>query len=149
MSALLANASRADHSGERVQRAIRLLRHVIFLSQNVPPKPPAGFFLPRPPCLPQSDNCALCFAAVANPPPDAIHRGHTNFAPKCFGQAGISDLTAKVSWSETSRRKSVCAPEKLFLLELSTMNTPTLSPHAMSGTAQYDRIPSPTLCSST
>jgi hypothetical protein len=32
-------------------------------------KPPAGFFLPLPPCLPQSDNCALYLTAVVCPPP--------------------------------------------------------------------------------
>lgn len=111
LSALLADASRADHSRERVQRAVRLFGHRIFLSQNAPPRPPAGFFLPLPPCLPQSDKHALYLATVACPPPDAIHRGQMSFVRECLEQFGIRDLTAKTSGSDTSRRNSACAPE--------------------------------------
>jgi hypothetical protein len=35
LSALLADAPRTDHSGEGMQRAIRLFGHCIFLSQSV------------------------------------------------------------------------------------------------------------------
>jgi hypothetical protein len=41
-------------------------------------KPPDGFFLPLPPCFPQSDSCSLCLSAVASPPPDAMHLGQIN-----------------------------------------------------------------------
>jgi hypothetical protein len=41
-------------------------------------KPPDGFFLPLPPCFPQSDSWSLCLSAVASPPPDAMHLGQIN-----------------------------------------------------------------------
>ena len=74
-------------------------------------KPPGGFFLPLPPCFPQSDSCALCLAAVARPPPDAMHRGQTKLVLKCLGQDGIRDFTAKPSWSDTSCRNPACSAE--------------------------------------
>lgn len=78
-SALFPDATRTDHAGKRVDRTIHLLGHPIVLPQVPLPKPPGCFFLPLPPCLPQSDNCSLYFAAVACPPPEAMHRGQISF----------------------------------------------------------------------
>ena len=79
LSPLFPDAPRTDHAGKRVDRTILLLGHPIFLPQVPLPKPPGCFFLPLPPCLPQSDNCSLYFAAVACPPPEAMHRGQISF----------------------------------------------------------------------
>ena len=101
-STLLADASRADQFRERVQPAVRLFGHRIFLSQNASPEPDAGFFLPLPPCLPHSDKRALYLTTVACPPPDAMHRGQMSLVRECLEQFGIRDLTAKTNGSETS-----------------------------------------------
>ena len=101
-STLLADASRADQFRERVQPAVRLFGHRIFLSQNASPEPDAGFFLPLPPCLPHSDKRALYLTTVACPPPDAMHRGQMSRARECLEQFGIRDLTANTNGSETS-----------------------------------------------
>jgi hypothetical protein len=118
LSALLADASRANHFGQGMERTIGLLwrfRHAYFYPKPSPAKPPAGFFLPRPPCFPHSDSRSLCFAAVASPPPDAIHLGQSRLVCKCLGQNGTNDLIPKTTWSDTSRRKSAWRPEYRFV----------------------------------
>jgi hypothetical protein len=51
------------------------LRTTYFYPKRPYVKPPVGFFLPLPPCFPQSDSWSLCLSAVASPPPDAMHLG--------------------------------------------------------------------------
>jgi hypothetical protein len=58
------------------------LRTTYFYPKRPFVKPPAGFFLPLPPCFPQSDSWSLCLSAVASPPPDAMHLGQISFVCK-------------------------------------------------------------------
>jgi hypothetical protein len=51
------------------------LRTTYFYPKRPYVKPLAGFFLPLPPCFPQSDSWSLCLSAIASPPPDAMHLG--------------------------------------------------------------------------
>ena len=58
------------------------LRTTYFYPKRPFVKPPAGFFLPLPPCFPQSDSWSLCLSAVASPPPDAMHLGQISLVCK-------------------------------------------------------------------
>jgi len=50
-----------------------------YYPKTSPARPPAGFFLPLPPCLPHSESRSLCLDAVVCPPPDAMHLGQIIF----------------------------------------------------------------------